>query len=119
MLTPLWQRTPETASRLKAYLRSRRDRAPHLFVTRSLQPLGSSFLLHMVKHLGRDAGIQDLTVHRMRHTALTMLAEAGMSPILLQKFAGHANVTTTLIYARPDDRAVRAEYERVLPQLRR
>ncbi len=109
---------PETARRIKAYLRSRRTDSPWLFVTRAKQPLGASLLLHMIKHIGRDAGIPDLTVHRFRHTALTMLAEAGMSPILLQKFAGHASVATTLIYARPDDKAVQEEYERVLPRLK-
>jgi site-specific recombinase XerD len=110
--------SPDSARKIKAYLRSRRKGSPYLFITRSNRPIGGSYLLHMVKHLGRDAGIQGLTVHRLRHTALTMLAEAGMSPILLQKFAGHASISTTMIYARPDDRAVQLEYERVWPATR-
>jgi integrase/recombinase XerD len=105
--------TAQTAKRLKAHLRTRKRECSHLFSTRSGAPLGSSHLLHLVKHLGYEAGIQDMTVHKLRHTALTVLAEAGMSPILLQRYAGHASITTTLLYARPDDRAVRAEYERV------
>ncbi len=37
--------------------------------------------------------------HSLRHTFVTKLAEAGVSPLLIQKFAGHSNMTMTAHYA--------------------
>lgn len=41
-----------------------------------------------------------LSAHALRHTAFTMLAQAGLPIQEIQKLAGHADVNTTMIYIR-------------------
>lgn len=43
-------------------------------------------------------GTRHLTVHDMRHSFCTRLAEKGVSPFLIQKLAGHKSITTTQRY---------------------
>lgn len=47
---------------------------------------------HLVKRYGR------CTVHTLRHTFITRLAERGLDPWTLQDAAGHQNINTTLRY---------------------
>jgi integrase len=53
------------------------------------------------------AGISRLRFHDLRHTFGTLMAAAGVPMRTLQEWMGHANLTTTEIYAhyapRPDD----------------
>lgn len=56
-------------------------------------------ILQVVKQLARKAGIKkNVWTHLMRHNAFTHLAEAGLDINLIQRIAGHANVSTTSIY---------------------
>ncbi|HEU4849227.1 MAG TPA: site-specific integrase, partial [Terrimesophilobacter sp.] len=41
-----------------------------------------------------------LHFHDLRHTFLTRLARAGVSPQNIQKVAGHSSITTTELYTR-------------------
>lgn len=78
-------------------------------------------LVQMAVGLGIDAKPFLEAAHEVRppsSLADVLGAVLSMSPILLQRFAGHASVTTTLVYARPDDRAVAAEYARCAPLAR-
>lgn len=51
-----------------------------------------------VKKAGITRGNQVVSPHALRHTALTMLAKAGVELIDLKYLAGHQNVSTTMIY---------------------
>lgn len=42
-----------------------------------------------------ELGLQDVTLHTLRHTALTRLAQGGMDLIRLQKWAGHSDPRIT------------------------
>lgn len=44
------------------------------------------------------AGIEDFTIHDARDTALTEMAMCGVSPHVIQKVAGHADLSTTQRY---------------------
>lgn len=60
------------------------------------------------------AGItKHITFHCFRHTAATQLIERGVDIYTVQKILGHANVTTTQIYARMLDSKKREAMEKM------
>jgi integrase/recombinase XerD len=81
------------------------------------QPLSVSGLNTIIAHHRGLAETPDLTCHRLRHTCLTMLYEAGMSLEALQQQAGHRNLNTTRGYLHLSNQALRDEYFKVSDQL--
>ena len=85
--------------------------------TRSSRPNGK--LLAMVKRLARKAkiecgkcsncikgvkgelGCSEYYLHRFRATYITSLFRRGVDPVTIMQYAGHADLETTLKYARP------------------
>lgn len=48
------------------------------------------------EHHRKDYGMQGYTLHELRHTFLTLAAEKGVHPSVMQKLAGHKNPNITL-----------------------
>ncbi len=94
---------------------------PRLFVVlkgpRRGHPLSVSALNTIVAYHRRQAETPDVNCHRLRHTCLTRLRQAGMSLEALQQQAGHQNINTTRIYLHLTDQALRDEYFKVAEQL--
>ena len=53
------------------------------------------------------AGIEGLRIHDLRRTMGSMMAELGTSPAIIKDALGHANINTTMIYARLSQDPVR------------
>ncbi len=51
-------------------------------------------------------GYEHLRRHDLRHTGLTWMADAGVQVHVLQKIAGHGQLTTTQRYLHPDRRSI-------------
>jgi integrase len=51
-------------------------------------------------------GYEHLRRHDLRHTGLTWMADAGVQVHVLQKIAGHGQITTTQRYLHPDRRSI-------------
>ena len=81
------------------------------------KPLSVSGLNTVIAHHRGLAQTPNLTCHRLRHTCLTMLREAGMSLEALQQQAGHRNINTTRVYLHLSNQALRDEYFRVADRL--
>jgi site-specific recombinase XerD len=81
------------------------------------QPLSVSGLNTIIAYHRRLAKTPDLNCHRLRHTCLTMLREAGVSLEALQQQAGHKNINTTRVYLHLSNQALRDEYFKVSEQL--
>jgi integrase/recombinase XerD len=81
------------------------------------QPLSVSGLNTLIAYHRAHAPAPALTCHRLRHTCLTMLREAGMSLEALQQQAGHRNLNTTRLYLHLTNQALRDEYFRVADRL--
>ncbi|MBK6794081.1 MAG: phage integrase family protein [Anaerolineales bacterium] len=62
--------------------------------------------------LGRQVGFH-VTPHQLRHTCATILLNAGMSVLGVQKLLGHKYVETTLRYARLYDVTVVRDFWKV------
>lgn len=58
-------------------------------------------------HINEPGRLNDkLRRHDLRHTGLTWLADAGVLVHVLQKIAGHGQITTTQRYLHPNRRAI-------------
>jgi integrase len=51
----------------------------------------------------RQAGIEGLRFHDLRHTAATRMIESGASIVAVSKVLGHLSLATTIRYSHPDD----------------
>lgn len=59
----------------------------------------------------KQAGINDLRIHDLRHTATTRMVEAGMPPAQVMVVTGHSEFSTFRRYVSADDDAVRRAAE--------
>lgn len=85
---------------------------------------GINYLLRKYGCKAREAGTayvpEDLSPHKMRHTAAMELLTAGVDLIYIRDLLGHSSVTTTEIYARTDARlkrkAIEAASKEIVPE---
>ncbi|HLT47609.1 MAG TPA: site-specific integrase [Rubricoccaceae bacterium] len=89
---PLSQRAREVLCRLQ---RERESVTGRVFESggRGIDPHTCS---DTVKRYAVKAGVPRLTPHVLRHTAITRLIERGVPVPIVQRFAGHADVSTTM-----------------------
>ena len=61
----------------------------------------------------REAGIEDVRLHDLRHTVASQAAMNGVPLPVIARLLGHSNVRMTMRYARVGDREIEAAAERV------
>lgn len=71
---------------------------PALFVNRSGKRLSTRSIWSILNSVGEAAGIDGLTPHALRHTALTILVRNQIDLVLTAEIAGHRRVETTRRY---------------------
>jgi integrase len=54
----------------------------------------------------KDAGIDEFHFHDLRHTAITRMIQAGLSPMEVMKVSGHTQMNTFARYVNPNTQAV-------------
>ena len=70
----------------------------------STKPMSGSTIQGCVKRAARAIGIRKpVSPHTLRHSMATHLFEAGASLVWIQKFLGHSNLQTTLLYLHLTD----------------
>ena len=86
------------------YLAERRPKAVgSLFATKTGAPIERNNLRSTLQGIAKLAGVQDLTVHKFRHTfAITFLRNGG-NVAELQRILGHTTIQMSLHYARLAD----------------
>jgi site-specific recombinase XerD len=116
---------PELEAVIDEYLESRAakfggrepGRSDPLFVGGDGQRLGRGGLQYLVSRAYREAGVsgqvpRGASVHALRHTFATRLAEDGASAVEIMRLLGHASLTTSQNYidatAREQRAAIRA-----------
>lgn len=60
------------------------------------RPLEGDVLRRWWERNRGDYGLEGWTLHELRHTYLTNLAQAGVHPAVMQKLAGHSSMNTTM-----------------------
>lgn len=67
-----------------------------VFINRKGTPTKNSAYDSTLYKLAKQAGIEKLSMHSLRHTFATRAIEAGMRPKTLQKLLGHSNIGITM-----------------------
>lgn len=100
---------------LQAYLESRSDDSPYLFVSERAphHALRKEAIEMMFRKLSKVSGItKPVSPHVIRHTTATQAVNAGMPIEDVSKLLGHASINTTMIYAKPQFARVQAGHLR-------
>ena len=75
------------------------ERTGVVFMTSTGKRVKDAYVRKMMRQKASSAGIAKIiTFHSLRHTALTRLYEKTKDIRLVQEVAGHANISTTMIY---------------------
>lgn len=76
------------------------------------KPLSRRYCQSRLTTIGKRCGFH-VTPHQLRHTCATMLLNAGMSVLGVQKLLGHKYVETTLRYTRVYDVTIVRDFQKV------
>jgi site-specific recombinase XerD len=68
---------------------------------------------HRFKDVARACGLEDVTFHTLRHSAATRMVEVGIRLEVIQEILGHADMSTTRIYAQIYNQVVMTEMEKL------
>ena len=107
---------------LEAYL-TRRGRAEcaKLFLVPGGRGRGQGISVRGIQkrleHYAAQAGLEDVTCHRLRHTFAGQLLDNGAEITTVQALLGHRQVTTTQRYTRVSNPKVRDDYVRGMAQV--
>jgi site-specific recombinase XerD len=80
------------------------------------RPMNRSSLSSVVRELARRAGIGKVSPHVIRHSFATHLLEKGADIRAIQELLGHTYLTSTQVYTRISNNAVRSAFRRFHPR---
>lgn len=101
---------------LKAYLNSRKDDNPALFVTLDapFERLKISGVEIRIRRLGRLLGLDKIHPHKFRRTMATRAIDKGMPIEQVQKLLGHSQIDTTMQYAIVNQTNVKTSHRKFI-----
>jgi site-specific recombinase XerD len=92
---------------IKEYLKVRQSDDKALFVNRFGDRFETTGMQDLVNKYLKAIGKSNLSVHKMRHTALSNMIRNGADIRTVQEVAGHENINTTTIYTHIDNETKR------------
>jgi integrase/recombinase XerD len=102
---------------VRAYLASRRDAAPALFLGNKGRPLTRVACWRIIRRYGRQAGLRTpISPHTLRHSFATHMLEGGADLRAIQELLGHASIATTQIYTHVTPDHLREVYQAYHPR---
>jgi site-specific recombinase XerD len=110
--------TPRLVAALQHYLQqcSTPPAEDHVFLLRGRSPSARTLQRRLAGYV-QEAGIVDVTPHRLRHTFATRLLNQGLPIHSLKKLLGHQNLDTTQIYARLYDNVLYHQFKEAMSQI--
>jgi site-specific recombinase XerD len=112
-----WLGNPSVVSRAEAQRRFRRFlKGTDLVRPKPDRPMNRSTLSSVVREIGRRAGIGKIGPHAIRHSFATHLLERGADIRAIQELLGHVYLTSTQVYTRISNKAVRSTFRRFHPR---
>jgi len=81
----------------------------HIFLNNRGEPITPRGVQLLFKRICKEAEIlrPELSVHKLRHTCLTLLLREGVDIVTLKEIAGHDDIGSTEIYLHVTDEEVR------------
>ncbi len=76
-------------------------------------PLVTMLIQYVVEKYGRQAGIEGLTAHRLRHTFCHDLVAAGERLDVVVRLAGHKSINPTALYTTPGEKDLAIAAEKI------
>lgn len=91
---------PEVVPLLRAYLRRRKDKNPHLFLSARNRPISRRMIDVLVKRYGEKAGIPPELrhAHALRHSCGFHMVDSGADIRVIQDHLGHSSILSTQRY---------------------
>lgn len=98
---------------LAEYLKTRTDSEAALFVgERTKKRLNKGGIERLIREIGKGAGVPGCHPHRFRRTAGSIALNRGMPIEQVQQMLGHEDIKTTTIYARSEEKNVKASHRK-------
>ena len=91
-LLPLHDYVVET---LQKHLQAGKQ-SEYIFSRPNGEPIYPESIYDYLKRLGKKAGVPHVNVHMLRHTAASLLLEAGENPKIVQELLGHSSIAITM-----------------------
>jgi site-specific recombinase XerD len=113
-LLPIDARTAQLIWRYLATREKPRD-ADFLFVTRTNRPLNRHNLRHMLQRIGKRAGVQNVTVHRFRHTFAIQYLRNYPNTYALREMLGHETLDMVQRYLAIAQTDIERAHQRASP----
>lgn len=105
-----------TRRAVRAYLKTRRDNCPALFVTRFSERLGYPGLREIIRRLARSAHLEHApSLHAFRRAFALNFLRAGGNVFDLQRLMGHSDLSVLKRYLAQDDTDSRNAHSRFSP----
>ena len=101
-LSGVYPLEPADLRRLRAYLRTRQDESPYLFLSNRGTPPERRTYWDLMQKYGQRAGLpkEKLRFHSLRHSIAVHLLDAGADVAFVCDRLGHANIQNTHRYLR-------------------
>ena len=87
-----------TAMYIRAYLASRTDDNPALFVTRTNERFQTGGIRDLLKRLENTSGVEHIHPHKFRRTLATNMAKRNLPIQVIAAILGHESIETTMEY---------------------
>ena len=114
-----WLGNPSVVSREEAQKRFRtflRTQTIDLDRHKPDRPLNRSALSFVIRETGRRAGIGKISPHTLRHSFATHLLQRGADIRAIQELLGHSYLSSTQIYTRISNNAVKSTFHKFHPR---